>query len=75
MATENQPSMKLMEKPMETNGEETAESRSARCYSEYSNSGAVEFCPFKDLNLPTNYDEVVNRFRKLQGERAIEVFN
>ncbi len=46
-----------------------------RCYSEYSNSGAVEFCPFKDLNLPTSYEEVVNRFRKLQGERAIEVFN
>lgn len=46
-----------------------------RCYSEYSISGAVEFCPFKDLNLPTSYEEVVNRFRKLQGERAIEVFN
>jgi len=46
-----------------------------RCYSEYSTAGAVEFCPFKDLNLPSSYEEVVNRFRKLQGERAIEVFN
>ncbi len=32
-------------------------------------------CPIKDLNLPTSYDEVVTRFRKLQGERAVEVFN
>ncbi len=65
----------LMEQPMENTEKETAEAKAARCYSEYSSSGAVEFCPFKDLNLPTNYDEVVNRFRKLQGERAIEVFN
>lgn len=57
------------------NSEETAETKAARCYSEYSSSGAVEFCPFKDLNLPTSYEEVVSRFRKLQGERAIEVFN
>ena len=62
-----------MEKRMDKAGNEIEETK--RCYSEYSSSGAVEFCPFKDLNLPTNYDEVVNRFRKLQGERAIEVFN
>lgn len=64
-----------MEMQMENTEKETAESKTARCYSEYSNSGAVEFCPFKDLNLPTSYAEVVSRFRKLQGERAIEVFN
>lgn len=62
-----------MEKRMENTSNETEETK--RCYSEYSSSGAVEFCPFKDLNLPSNYDEVLNRFRKLQGERAIEVFN
>ncbi len=60
---------------MENPEKETAEAKAARCYSEYSNSGVVEFCPFKDLNLPTSYEEVVNRFRRLQGERAIEVFN
>ena len=62
-----------MEKLMENAGNETEETK--RCYSEYSSSGAVEFCPFKDLNLPSSSDEVVNRFRRLQGERAIEVFN
>jgi len=60
---------------MENTETETAEAKAARCYSEYSASGTVEFCPFKDLNLPTSYDEVVNRFSKLQGERAIEVLN
>ena len=64
-----------MEQQTENSEQETAEIKAARCYSEYSSSGSVEFCPFKDLNLPTSYDEVVNRFRRLQGERAIEVFN
>ena len=65
--------MKLMEKRMDKAGNGIEEIK--RCYSEYNNGGAIEFCPFKDLNLPTSYEEVVNRFRKLQGERAIEVFN
>ena len=62
-----------MEKRITIAGTDIAEAK--RCYSEYSSSGAVEFCPFKDLNLPTSYEEVVSRFRRLQGERAIEVFN
>ena len=65
--------MKLMEKRMDKSVVRIEEAK--RCYSEYSSSGAVEFCPFKDLNLPTSYEEVVSRFRRLQGERAIEVFN
>jgi hypothetical protein len=64
-----------MEKQMNSTEKETEGTKSARCYSEYNNGGTIEFCPFKDLNLPTSYEEVVNRFRKLQGERAIEVFN
>ena len=64
-----------MEQPMSKNEKETEGMNTVRCYSEYNNGGAIEFCPFKDLNLPTSYEEVVNRFRKLQGERAIEVFN
>ena len=68
-------SPKLMEKQIENSEKETAETKANRCYSEYSSGGTVEFCPFKDLNLPTSYNEVVNRFRRLQGERAIEVFN
>lgn len=34
-----------------------------------------DFCPHKDLNLPTSYDEVVKRFKRLQGDRAWEVMN
>lgn len=64
-----------MEKPLKAEDKDTAETKAARCYSEYNSGGTIEFCPFKDLNLPTSYEEVVNRFRKLQGERAIEVFN
>lgn len=34
-----------------------------------------DFCPQKDLNLPGSYDEVVERFKRLQGDRAWEVLN
>ena len=33
------------------------------------------FDPTKDLNLPGSYDEVVKRFNRLQGDRALEVLN
>ncbi|MBL7981431.1 MAG: hypothetical protein JNL52_06425 [Flavobacteriales bacterium] len=33
------------------------------------------FNPTKDLNLPGSYDEVVKRFNRLQGDRAVEVLN
>jgi hypothetical protein len=33
------------------------------------------FNPTKDLNLPSSYDEVVKRFNRLQGDRAMEVLN
>ncbi|HMU14858.1 MAG: hypothetical protein JST41_04150 [Bacteroidetes bacterium] len=61
-----------METPEENASQEAQEPTSS--YSGYSNEG-LGFCPIKDLNLPTSYDEVVTRFRKLQGERAVEVFN
>ncbi len=34
-----------------------------------------DFCPHKDLNLPTSYEEVLKRFRRLQGDRAWEMMN
>ncbi|MBK9758836.1 MAG: hypothetical protein IPO90_02395 [Flavobacteriales bacterium] len=58
-----------------TNEKETAEQKAERCYSTYNSGGALEFCPLKDLNLPGSYQEVISRFRKLQGERAMEVLN
>ena len=35
----------------------------------------LDFDPLKDLNLPGSYDEVVKRFKGLQGERSHEVLN
>lgn len=46
-----------------------------RSYSEYNSGGALSFDPLKELNLPANYEEVVERFKRLQGERADEVLN
>jgi hypothetical protein len=58
-----------------TEEREPKEQAESRCYSTYSNSGQLEFCPFSELNLPKNYDEVVSRFKRLQGERAVEILN
>lgn len=42
----------------------------------YSGHGEkLGFDPMKDLNLPANYDEVVSRFKRLQGTRAMEALN
>lgn len=46
-----------------------------RTYAGYFSGGDLTFDPMKDLNLPGSYDEVLVRFRKLQGERAVEVMN
>ncbi|HEY0979022.1 MAG TPA: hypothetical protein VGE21_16245 [Flavobacteriales bacterium] len=60
-----------MEHPLEIPSEEKAE----RSYSGYYSGGNLSFDPLKELNLPSSYAEVVTRFRKLQGERAVEVLN
>lgn len=54
---------------------EQHEQQVTRCYSTYNSGGQLEFDPLKDLNLPANYAEVVERFQRLQRERAIEVLN
>jgi len=46
-----------------------------RSYAGYFSGSDLTFDPTKDLNLPANYDEVMARFEKLQGERAVEVMN
>ncbi len=38
-------------------------------------STALDFDPLKELNLPTSYEEVLARFRRLQGDRAMESLN
>ncbi|MFT3885667.1 MAG: hypothetical protein QM724_09620 [Flavobacteriales bacterium] len=59
---------------MDQSTEETQEQRT-RSYSSYFSGAQLTFDPLKELNLPANYEEVVARFRKLQGGRAMEVLN
>jgi len=54
---------------------EEREQEAERCYSTYSKGSQLSFDPMKDLNLPANYDEVLSRFKRLQGVRAMEVLN
>lgn len=56
--------------------EETAENAAQieRSYAEYA-AKDLAFDPMKDLNLPGSYEEVVDRFSRLQGDRAAEVLN
>lgn len=55
---------------------ETSPEAGDRGYAAYnSGSNKLEFDPMKDLNLPANYDEVVSRFKRLQGDRAMEALN
>lgn len=46
-----------------------------RSYTDYNTAKELAFDPLKDLNLPGSYKEVIDRFNKLQGERAQEVLN
>jgi hypothetical protein len=64
--------------PPGNEGEETteqSEQRGERCYSSYNSGSKLAFDPMKDLNLPGSYEEVLTRFQRLQGDRAMEVLN
>lgn len=41
----------------------------------YQRQENLAFCPQKELNLPANYEEVVERFNRLQAGRAMEALN
>jgi hypothetical protein len=53
---------------------EQGEGRQQRSYAAYSKVEHA-FDPMKDLNLPDSYEEVVSRFKRLQGDRAMETLN
>jgi hypothetical protein len=53
---------------------DTARSEEGTTYGPYS-PAKLDFDPLKDLNLPGSYDEVIKRFKGLQGERSQEVLN
>lgn len=60
---------------MDQPNEENTEEQGGRSYGTYSSGAKLGFDPLKELNLPADYEEVVSRFRKLQGDRAMEVLN
>lgn len=41
----------------------------------YQRGENMAFCPQKELNLPSSYDEVLARFQRLQAGRAMESLN
>jgi hypothetical protein len=51
-------------------GEEGTGQENERGYHALYNGKDMAFDPMKDLNLPANYNEVMARFRKLQGDRS-----
>lgn len=53
----------------------TPENGTERSYEAICARNDLEFDPMKDLNLPASYDEVIIRFKRLQGDRAQEVLN
>jgi len=55
--------------------EESAEQIHERTYGCAKTNVGLAFDPTKDLNLPGSYDEVVSRFKKLQGTRSVESLN
>lgn len=59
----------------EGGAEESAEQEQERTYGCAGSNSDLAFDPTKDLNLPGSYDEVVSRFKKLQGTRSAESLN
>ena len=41
----------------------------------YRSDERFSFCPHEELNLPRNYEEILDRFRRLQGDRDMEALN
>jgi hypothetical protein len=57
------------------NGKEEPAEQEQRTYGCAKTNALLAFDPTKDLNLPGSYDEVVSRFKKLQGTRSMESLN
>ena len=54
---------------------EALDVKSERTYSEYHGGEHLTFDPLKDLNLPSSYEEVVMRYKRLRGERQAVSLN
>lgn len=55
--------------------EKTKSTEKERAHSTYAGGGHLSFDPLKDLNLPSSYEEVLKRFKQLQGDRDVSVMN
>ncbi len=55
--------------------QDPTEKPESRSYGDFNNGEELDFDPHKDLNLPASYEEVLARFQKLQGDRAMESLN
>ncbi len=64
----------MTDDPTKGPGEES-EQREQRCYTAYAKQESIDFCPLTDLNFPASYEQVIERFKRLQGEQAMEVMN
>ncbi|MFN3876279.1 MAG: hypothetical protein ACK4L7_10260 [Flavobacteriales bacterium] len=58
----------------ESEGTEAEQQRPAAAAG-YQADERFAFCPKKELNLPASYEEVVERFKRLQSGRAMEALN
>ena len=58
---------------MEFTGPETIAAE--RTNETYAGGEHLTFDPLADLNLPASYEEVVDRYRRIQGSRAWEHLN
>ena len=58
----------------ERGAEGPAEKQDAGGYAAYT-APDLGFDPTEDLNLPASYEEVIKRFNRLQGDRAMEALN
>jgi hypothetical protein len=61
--------------PAQESGERSSVKHPERSYAAICAGKDLAFDPMKDLNLPASYEEVILRFRRLQGIRAAEVLN
>lgn len=68
-------SSKTTEKAPTERTEESTQPAQSSGYTAFTVQHGLGFDPTKDLNLPSSYEEVNARFRRLQSGRAMEDLN
>lgn len=65
----------IAEKPLQEESEDNLSSEDKHGYAAFSLEHKLGFDPTKDLNLPSSYEEVNARLRRLQAGRSMENLN